>query len=96
MFFELIHALGGPGIGHMVITAEDHVLVCVTQPEHGLVHIDTGITKHGAIAVPQIVRTEGNGMTGSFRKGFQIAFPAALEGLQGGGGIVIARIDKAL
>ena len=62
-FFYLIDAVFGAFFRNVIVNVEDHFFVCVAHPDHGLFHIDTRITEHGAIGMPEIMRTDANGMS---------------------------------
>ena len=58
-FFGDFDGLGGAFFRDVVIDPEDHFFIRMSEPDHGLVHIDTRVPKEpSAIRVPEVMRTE--------------------------------------
>lgn len=51
-FFYLIYAVLGAFFGYVVVNAEYHFFIRMAHPYHSLMHINAGVTDHGAIGVP--------------------------------------------
>ena len=58
---QLGDGLGGAVVGGVVVNAEHHLLIGVAEPEDGELHVDAGVAEHGAVGVPQVVRTDVHG-----------------------------------
>ena len=81
IIYVVVGAVLGALIGYVVIYAEDHFLIAVTHPQHGLMHIHPGIPEHGAIGMAEIVRADRYRVARSFGQVQDVGFPTARKGL---------------
>ena len=80
VMFHLINGGGGTGRIDMVIDAEDHLFIRMTEPCHRLLDGDTGGDDHGAIGMAEIMAADADGMTGGGGQGGQPGLIGAVKG----------------
>lgn len=80
MLLDLGDRGGSAGSLDMIINAEDHLFISVTEPEHGLLDSDAGRDDHGAVSMAEVMRTEADRMTGRSGQDMEIRLPGAVKG----------------
>ena len=67
----------------MIVYAEDHLFIRVSEPDHGLLHVNAGIAKQRAVCVAEVMSTNLDGMTGSEGQRMQPGIPGPGESCVG-------------
>ena len=80
MLLDLGDRGGSAGSLDMIINAEDHLFISVTEPEHGLLDRNTGRDDHGAVSVAEVVRLDDDRMASGSGQGMKVRLPGAVKG----------------